>query len=184
MRGELRDLQKRLSITAVYVTHDQEEAMAISDRIVVMHQGAIVQEGTAETLYYRPASEFVAQFIGRTNLVAARVLAVEASGVELDILGRRHRVAADPGGTAVGRTVQLVVRPEAVTLAVETGAAGWAGTVLTRTFLGEKVEYHVGMGSATLHVSAYNSREVLAPGQGVIVQLPTSGVPLLPGDGV
>jgi hypothetical protein len=71
-----------------------------------------------------------------------------------------------------------------VTLAVETGAAGWAGTVLTRTFLGEKVEYHVGMGSATLHVSAYNSREVLAPGQGVIVQLPTSGVPLLPGDGV
>jgi len=64
MRGEIQRLQKALGITAVYVTHDQEEAMAISDRIAVMHEGVIVQEGSAETLYRRPGSEFVAPFIG------------------------------------------------------------------------------------------------------------------------
>jgi hypothetical protein len=73
------------------------------------------------------------------------------------------------------------VRPEAVLLAADPGEAGWPGTVLTRTFLGEKVEYHVRMGEATLQVSAYNPREVLAPGQAVVVQLPTCDVPLLPG---
>src|SRR6266516_7717620 len=65
MRQEIRALQRRLGITTVYVTHDQEEAMAVSDRIVVMDRGSVVQEGTAEDLYYRPASQFVAGFIGR-----------------------------------------------------------------------------------------------------------------------
>ena len=75
MRTEIRDLQRRLAITTVYVTHDQEEAMAVSDRIAVMNQGSVVQEGTAEDLYYRPGSEFVATFVGRVNLVPARVTA-------------------------------------------------------------------------------------------------------------
>jgi ABC-type Fe3+/spermidine/putrescine transport system ATPase subunit len=70
MRQEIRDLQRRLGITTIYVTHDQEEAMAVSDRIAVMHQGRVVQEGSAEDLYHRPASQFVAQFVGRVNLVA------------------------------------------------------------------------------------------------------------------
>src|SRR5207247_10392929 len=74
MRQEIRDLQSRLAITTVYVTHDQEEAMAVSDRIAVMNQGRVVQEGTAEDLYHRPATPFVAQFVGRANLVAARVV--------------------------------------------------------------------------------------------------------------
>ncbi len=70
MRSEIRRLQKTLSITAVYVTHDQEEAMAISDQIAVMNEGRIVQIGTAEDLYLQPDSAFVAQFIGRINLSA------------------------------------------------------------------------------------------------------------------
>jgi iron(III) transport system ATP-binding protein len=80
MRGEIRELQRRLGITTVYVTHDQEEAMAVSDRIAVMNEGSVVQEGSAEDLYHRPASQFVAQFVGRVNLVAG----VEAAfgGVE------------------------------------------------------------------------------------------------------
>ena len=72
MREEIRSLQKRVGITTVYVTHDQEEAMAISDRIAVMERGEVVQDGTAQDLYYRPASEFVARFIGRTNIVVTR----------------------------------------------------------------------------------------------------------------
>ncbi|HWM79766.1 MAG TPA: ABC transporter ATP-binding protein, partial [Methylomirabilota bacterium] len=95
MRGEIQRLQKALGITAVYVTHDQEEAMAISDRIAVMHAGVIVQEGSAETLYRRPASEFVAQFIGRTNLLRGRVVAAGARGIEVEVQGHRLRVAVD-----------------------------------------------------------------------------------------
>ena len=85
MRREIRELQKRLAITTVYVTHDQEEAMAVSDRIAVMNQGSIVQQGTAEDLYQRPASEFVAQFIGRVNLVAGRVISVSGATLEADV---------------------------------------------------------------------------------------------------
>ena len=180
MRGELRELQKRLDITAVYVTHDQEEAMAISDRIAVMHQGAIVQEGTAEDLYRRPASEFVAQFIGRTNLLAGRVVSVDADGIEIEVAGRRLRVAGKGPALAPGETVRLVLRPEALALQAG-GADGWPVTVVSRTFLGEKVEYHVRMGEDLLQVSAYNPREVLAPGQAVRLQLPTADVPLLAG---
>ncbi|MEO7056962.1 MAG: ABC transporter ATP-binding protein, partial [Caldimonas sp.] len=73
MRDEIRALQQRLAVTAIYVTHDQEEAMAVSDRIAVMQGGSIVQTGTAEDLYHRPATRFVAQFIGRANLIDARV---------------------------------------------------------------------------------------------------------------
>jgi len=184
MRGELRELQKRLSITAVYVTHDQEEAMAISDRIVVMNQGAIVQEGSAETLYRHPASDFVAQFIGRTNLLAGRVVAVDAVGIDLEVAGRPLRVLPADPALAAGQAVRLVLRPEAVGVQAGAGTAGWPGTILSRTFLGEKVEYRVRMGAEVLQVSAYNPPEVLTPGQAVTVQLPTAGIPLLPGDGV
>ena len=94
MREQIRALQKRIGITTVYVTHDQEEAMAISDRIAVMERGEVVQDGTAHDLYYRPASEFVARFIGRTNLLAGRVV----SAGEVEIEGLRIALAIGRAG--------------------------------------------------------------------------------------
>ncbi len=200
MRGELRDLQKRLHITAVYVTHDQEEAMAISDRIAVMHKGAIVQEGTAEELYRRPASEFVAQFIGRTNLLAARVLSVGPDGVELEVARRRLRLTDETARATAGQTVRLVVRPEGIDLRPATPSPtplprgerieewgdsedGIPGTIVSRTFLGEKAEYQVRVGEDLLQVTSYNpvQREVLSPGQAVTLRLPSRGIQLLLG---
>ncbi len=181
MRGELRDLQKRLSITAVYVTHDQEEAMAISDRIVVMQQGEIVQEGTAEELYHAPQSEFVAQFIGRTNLLAARVVEADAALLTLEVAGHRLTVAAGPGRTPVGASVQLVLRPEVIGLEEVGGGSGIAGTVRSRVFLGEKVDYRVEVGTEMLQVTEYNARWSFVPGQPVRLRLPAEGVPILPG---
>ncbi|HEY2992375.1 MAG TPA: ABC transporter ATP-binding protein [Methylomirabilota bacterium] len=179
MRGEIRALQQALSITAVYVTHDQEEAMAISDRIAVMSRGSIVQEGSAETLYARPASEFVARFIGRVNLLAARVVAVGGEGIEVEVAGQRVKAVA-PTRPAVGDKVRIVVRPETVELA-PAGVSGPAGTVVTRTFLGEKVEYQVRVGDETLQVTrpdgAADAR--FAPGTAVSVRLPADGVGLL-----
>jgi iron(III) transport system ATP-binding protein len=183
MRGELRELQKRLSITAVYVTHDQEEAMAISDRIAVMHQGQIVQEGTAETLYRHPASEFVAQFIGRTNLLSGRVLSAGPAGIELEVAGHRLRLSAGAGQITPGDSVRLVVRPEVIDLRPADPGDGITGTILSRTFLGEKAEYQVRVGADTLQVVSYNpvQRGVFAPGQQVRLHLPTEGIQLLPG---
>jgi iron(III) transport system ATP-binding protein len=180
MRGELRDLQKRLSITAVYVTHDQEEAMAISDRIVVMHQGAIVQQGTAEELYHHPESAFVAQFIGRTNLLAGRLLAATADGVEIEVAGQRHRLAGRAARAAGGADVRLVLRPEAIVLGPP-GAGTIPGTVLSRTFLGEKVEYRVRVGTEELQVTAYGAQQLFGSNQPVGLRLPTAGVTVLPG---
>ena len=181
MRRELQQLQKQLSITAVYVTHDQEEAMAISDRIVVMNQGAIAQEGTAETLYRQPASEFVAQFIGRTNLLAAQVLGVEPDGTLLDVAGLRLRLAERTPHAQLGRSVRLVVRPEVMGLEGANDARGLSGTVVSRMFLGEKVEYHVRVREELIQVTSYNPREVFAPGEAVTLTLPTEGIWLLPG---
>jgi iron(III) transport system ATP-binding protein len=176
MRGEIQRLQKALGITAVYVTHDQEEAMAISDRIAVMHQGVIVQEDSAETLYRRPASEFVAQFIGRTNLLRGRVVASDAVGIDVAVQGHRLHVAAEGTGPTVGASVTLVVRPEAI--AFSTDGTGLSGTVLSRTFLGEKAEYQVRVGSDTLQVTSYGAGtfRMLAPGDAVMLDVPATGV--------
>src|SRR6185295_8690487 len=175
MRSEIRALQQALSITAVYVTHDQEEAMAISDRIAVMSRGTIVQEGSAEELYQRPASEFVARFIGRVNLVRARVVAVDAAGVEVEVAGHRLRVVAPPALPAPGDTVRLVLRPETIELATA-GGEGPAGIVAERTFLGEKAEYQVRVGDETLQVTRYSGAAPrFAPGSAVTVRLPAEG---------
>jgi iron(III) transport system ATP-binding protein len=181
MRGELRELQKRLDITAVYVTHDQEEAMAISDRIAVMHQGAIVQEGTAEDLYRRPASEFVAQFIGRTNLLAGQVLSAGPGEIDLDVAGQRIQVWDEAARVTCGQTVRLVVRPETIELGPENSGIGVPGTIVSRMFLGEKAEYQVRMGTDLLQVTSYNpvQRGVFTPGQRVMVQFPAKGIRLL-----
>jgi iron(III) transport system ATP-binding protein len=178
MRGELRDLQKRLSVTAVYVTHDQEEAMAISDRIVVMHQGAIVQEGTAEELYRQPRSQFVAQFIGRTNLLTGSVVAQGPAALEVEVNGQRLRLPAST--RPLGPTVCLVVRPEAIQVEPPDAASGIPGTVTSRTFLGEKVEYRIQTGDQLLQVAGYNPQKVFSQGERVRVVLPTIDVPVLP----
>ena len=153
--------------------------MAISDRIAVMHQGVIVQAGSAETLYHRPASEFVAQFIGRTNLLRGRVTAAGDAGVEVEVEGHRFRVAADGPRPAVGASVTLVLRPESI--AISTGGAGLRGTVVSRTFLGEKVEYHVRVGGETLQVTDYGAggSRILAPGESVTLEVPSTGVWIL-----
>src|SRR5213078_1186660 len=116
MRAEIRALQRRLAITTIYVTHDQEEAMAVSDRIAVMNRGSVVQEGSAEDLYHRPVSQFVAQFVGRMNLVAGRVAEVTGQRVRIAALGTLISAPSPKRGLAPGDPVQLIVRPEAVKL--------------------------------------------------------------------
>ena len=151
MRHEIRSLQHRLGITTLYVTHDQEEAMAVSDRIVVMNKGRVAQIGSAEDLYLRPQSGFVARFIGRINALPAQVLARRDGGAEVEALGRRLFV---PGAApAAGQAVELMIRPEALRVVPSDhpdGLDAWPATVSECTFLGEKVELHLDCGGQRL----------------------------------
>jgi len=183
MRHEIRDLQRRLGITTVYVTHDQEEAMAVSDRIAVMNEGTVVQEGTAEDLYHRPASQFVAQFVGRVNLVPGRILEVTRETVKVAALGTTIDARAVGAGLARGDPVMLVVRPEAVAIAAGSGTAeSLQATVVARTFLGEKIEYLLRCAGQTLQVVRYDAGpgEVIGEGATVHVGFAADAVTVLP----
>ena len=183
MREEIRDLQRRLGITTIYVTHDQEEAMAVSDRIVVMHQGRVMAEGTAQDLYHRPGSEFVARFIGRVNIVPARVVEIREGKARVEALGTVVEAGAAAAGLAPGDEARLVLRPEAIEVVRDDGAPShWIATVASRVFLGEKIEYRLQCGAASLHIVRYNAGpgEVLAEGATVRLRLAEGASTLLP----
>ena len=186
MRREIRDLQRRLAITTIYVTHDQEEAMAVSDRIAVMNEGSVVQQGTAEDLYHRPASEFVARFVGRVNLVAGRVAEIVGDTAKIAALGTVIRARSAPEGLAPGDPVQLILRPEAIEVGRSTdGSAPVDATVVSRMFLGEKIEYLLRCEGELLQMVCYNAgpRELIADGAVVSLRFAEDAVTVLPVSG-
>lgn len=184
MRGEIRSLQSRLGITTVYVTHDQEEAMAISDRIAVMDKGIIVQLGDCEALYRRPSSEFVARFIGRANIINAVVKAIADTSIELDIAGNRHNVSSDGAKLHPGAAVKLVVRPEAIGLGAASTQGSIPGAVSSSTYLGDKCEYVIEACGMLLEITKANPQALdrLVPGNAVGVLLPSFCIQLLQDD--
>jgi spermidine/putrescine transport system ATP-binding protein len=143
MQGELKKLQERVGITFLYVTHDQEEALTLSDRIAVMNHGRILQEGTPEEIYERPTSRFVADFIGQTNFFEGRV---EESGdvtVVREESGLLLRCSPAPWATP-GMDVAVSVRPEKIGPADGTAVGNRVeGTLARTTYLGDLVQFHV-----------------------------------------
>jgi iron(III) transport system ATP-binding protein len=175
MRSEISRLQKELAITTIYVTHDQEEAMAVSDRIAIMNEGRIVQIGRAEDLYQKPSSRFVANFLGDTNLVQGTVLAADAGRVTLAVGGYHWSVSTD-AALAIGSVAEAVARPEAIALARNGRAL--PGVVEARVFLGDKAEYRVRAAGLSLQVVQWNpaAADVFAVGDNCTLDLPTSNV--------
>ena len=176
MRVEIRELQQRVGITSVYVTHDQVEAMSISDEIVVMNAGAVEQRGSPHAIYARPVDRFVADFIGKANFVAATV--IDAATVE--VAGRRVAVVEMPR-TPVGTAVTLVIRPEAVRLSRDGGLL--RGTIRRAMFLGNLAEYLIAVdGVGDWLVDAPNPAEtgLFAVGEEVGLAPSPSSVHVLP----
>jgi iron(III) transport system ATP-binding protein len=141
VRDEIRGLQQDLSLTVVYVTHDQEEALAVSDRIIVMRSARVAQDGTPRELYNAPASRFVADFMGDANLLEATVgeHRVATAEVRLGPLSLQLPHRGIPAGPAA-----LAVRPHAVKLATESaGTGGIEGRVTKAAYLGDHMEYTV-----------------------------------------
>jgi putative spermidine/putrescine transport system ATP-binding protein len=144
MQLEIKQIQRRLGVTVVYVTHDQEEALTLSDRIGVMHRGRLEQVGTPTDLYDRPRTRFVADFIGESNFLPGRVLSVDALGVTFETPQGTKVRAAGGADTRQGPAV-LFVRPEKIALASEPAQDLNAapGTVRDVVFVGESCRYHV-----------------------------------------
>jgi len=133
MQDELRDIQRRLGITFIYVTHDQDEALSMSDRLAVMRSGRVEQIGTPATLYERPATEFVARFMGAGNILTGTVLTADANGGTACLAGTVVSLAA--GTLTAGQEVTVMIRPERLTVIPTNGEddvvreAGWDGIV-------------------------------------------------------
>ncbi|MHA6311344.1 MULTISPECIES: ABC transporter ATP-binding protein [Pantoea] len=139
VRTDIRDLQQRLGFTAVYVTHDQEEALAVSDKIIVMKEGDIAQQGAPETLYHSPNSVFIADFMGEANILPCDIEQAEAGEALVRVGNQRFRLR-DAGAT-IG-SGQLAVRPQFITLSGD-GQGALQGEVIHSTWLGDHIEYEV-----------------------------------------
>ncbi|PRD15875.1 ABC transporter ATP-binding protein [Pantoea coffeiphila] len=139
VRTDIRDLQQRLGFTAVYVTHDQEEALAVSDKIIVMKEGNIAQQGAPESLYRAPNSVFIADFMGEANILPCEVEQIEGAVALVRLGNQRYRVRGN--GVKTG-AAQLSVRPQFITLR-DDGVGALPGEVTHSTWLGDHIEYEV-----------------------------------------
>jgi spermidine/putrescine ABC transporter ATP-binding subunit len=146
MRLELRDIQKRLGITTIFVTHDQDEAFEMSDRVVLLNQGQIAQAGTPESLYDAPESRFVAEFIGEASLLEGRVVGRSDGVADVEIAGGVRLQARPTGaGLAVGDPALVLLRPERVELADSNPSDGRAihARIEKRIFSGDRVTFEL-----------------------------------------
>jgi len=151
MRDEIRRLQQRVGITAIYVTHDQSEAMSMSDKIIVMNKGSIEQVGTPMEIYQRPRTKFVADFIGIANFVEGTVKAVDEGCLLIETKSGTLRIQRE--GFGVGDSVTVVIRPEAVTLG---GDSPHIGRVTKSIFMGQTQEYEVEYAGQFLQITRHN----------------------------
>ena len=168
MQIELQNLQRQLGITFVLVTHDQEEALSMSDLVCVMNAGRIVQFGPPAEIYAAPADLFVAEFVGKTNLLRAQVVAAEGGAIQVKLADGSVLPAAMRGSLRPGDSAVISVRPEAVRF--DGAAASLRGTVRNRIFLGASTEFAIevaGLGTLLATGDAARLSHDLKPGEPV-----------------
>ncbi|MBR2825405.1 MAG: ABC transporter ATP-binding protein [Solobacterium sp.] len=151
MRTEIRRIQQEAGITAIYVTHDQSEAMAISDKIIIMDKGVVAQMGTPQEIYYHPNSEFVADFIGEANFLKGKVL--DKNG-KVDVYGNEV-ILKELGDKSVGDECTLVLRPEAAVVADD---GQLPCEVTLSCFMGSYQNYHVKVGDSIVKITDFNPK--------------------------
>ncbi|MBV9137494.1 MAG: ABC transporter ATP-binding protein, partial [Hyphomicrobiales bacterium] len=183
LRSEIRDLQRKLGITTIYVTHDQEEALAMSDRIVVMSDGRIEQLGTPFEIYNRPRTRFVASFVGTLNILRGQVIDPAKGFVRVD--EQDIRLDQQIPNAAPGEARAIAVRPEAVTLG-EAGADRNAmkGTIEEVSFLGAIVRVRVRFKDNLISLDTFNSSAAPPPRRGDSVTVTFAPADLQVLDGV
>ncbi len=184
MRFELKDLQRRLGITAIYVTHDQVEALAMSNRVAVMNAGKIEQIGKPREIYESPSSLFVADFIGTSNFIAGRVAAEEPGDTFLVETAAGTLYASSSAPFATDDPVTVAVRPEQVSIEKGTfpaRAGVWNGRVTNRAFLGESVDHVVAVGGFEIRCRS-NPSISIPPDSDVTITFNEREATILPAD--
>lgn len=177
MRTEIRKIQQKVGITAIYVTHDQSEAMSISDRIIIMSKGKVEQIGSPREIYYHPTSKFVADFIGEANFVSARVTSAKGEKAIIDVIGEKIEVN-NFAHAGTGDEATLVIRPEGASLA-EKGLL--EVTVTLSTFMGSYQYYQVMVGDMEIQITDYNpvNRRIYEVGEKAYLDFDPKGVYIL-----
>ncbi|MEP2028994.1 MAG: ABC transporter ATP-binding protein [Paracoccaceae bacterium] len=176
VREEIREIQQNLGLTVVYVTHDQEEALAVSDEIVVMRNAGIAQIGSPRDLYDTPADRFVADFIGEANIIPCQITDVAGETATIDIDGFTHSLPAR--GLQVG-SAALAVRPTRLKLGA---ASGISMQIRKATYVGSRMEYTLEAGFGTVFAVSENVDAPLQVDDVVTVGLDRTGPVLLPAD--
>ncbi|MGF6256968.1 ABC transporter ATP-binding protein [Ensifer sp. LBL] len=183
MRLELKSLQRETGITFIFVTHDQEEALAMSDRVAVISNGLLQQVGTPEDIYEQPQSRFVADFIGESNLIAAKVAGVTGGEAAFDIEGLDQVHAPIAERVETGQQVWLSIRPERLVLGSGPSDGQERAKVTDRTYLGNAVEYHLRAGNHALTARSprggLRGRQDFAPGDVVSLGFEPGSVKVL-----
>ena len=154
MRTEIRRIQQEVGITAIYVTHDQSEAMALSDKIIIMEKGVVAQMGTPHEIYYHPKSEFVADFIGEANFLKGPMTGRDGDNVTLNIEGNPVKTVGNPE-MEIGKEYTIVLRPEAAALADQ---GGLPCEVVLSCFMGSYQNYHVMVGNTLVKLEEHNPK--------------------------
>jgi putative spermidine/putrescine transport system ATP-binding protein len=173
LRAQIREIQKRLGITAIFVTHDQEEALSISDRIVVMYDGNVEQVGTPFEVYNFPQTSFVANFVGSLNTAIAEVID-PAKGL-LTVDGIQFSSASDMNGCRKGDKVRIAIRPERFSFASEVRKANVVDCKIENiTFLGSVVRVHILIGDSHFTMDTFNYPSLELPRIGATEQVTCS----------
>jgi ABC-type Fe3+/spermidine/putrescine transport system ATPase subunit len=173
MRREIRRIVKENRLTAIYVTHDQEEALAMADRMAVLTRGRVAQIGSPEDVYRNPRSAYVANFIGETNIIHATVMAHEGERVKLETAaGVMYGRVTDPSWSiAVGEAVRVSIRPEAWSLNAlavtdtANSANGANGKIVERSYLGQRIQYWIETAIGKQQVVEMNPHQLHEPGE-------------------
>ncbi|MCF3639324.1 ABC transporter ATP-binding protein [Rhizobium sp. TRM95111] len=178
LREEIRMIQQQLGITTVFVTHDQEEALSISDRIVVMNAGRADQIGKPAEIYNRPATRFVANFVGTLNLIEAKVVDPAANRVTIGDQGVTLRESI--GGAKAGDTLSLALRPESGSIAPDAkGDTALSGKVVSSNFLGSVIRTRMDVGGHVISFDMFNNPGIAPPSAGQTVALKFTASELL-----
>jgi iron(III) transport system ATP-binding protein len=178
VREEIRDIQTSLHLTVVYVTHDQEEALAVSDRIVVMNNAVIAQSGTPRELYEAPDTAFVADFIGEANIISCEIESVENGVARIRIDGLS--VSLPSRGLKCG-AANLAVRPNRIYIAPAVADAPFSGTLKKATYVGSHWEYSIETAVGEIFAVTLDGNVLLLPGTPVSISFAKEGPVLLPG---
>ncbi|MDO6443330.1 MULTISPECIES: spermidine/putrescine ABC transporter ATP-binding protein PotA [unclassified Marinobacter] len=140
MQVELKRLQRELGITFVFVTHDQEEALSMSDRIVVLKDGRVQQLGTPREVYERPANVFTARFVGQTNFFPGRVTRIEGDRISVDVFGLNRELSKPPFRIAMNQSLHVLLRPEDIRVLAPDDTDGVAGKIVERNYKGSTLD--------------------------------------------